>query len=284
VTRRRSGEATPTLAHDRNLDSTRWVNPLWLAVAHDAWCADTDAQAVLEEAVQRRVPAHRERNQRIPTRADALAVLGRLSARANPQTIVADLTYKQLEVVTAVPARVGIPTVFSIALELGLIVNVGKAGKPITQGGAGRAPKRRLDYLVPYLERIMSDSREESTDESCREPTGIASASRPPLSNPLTNNAADEANNAGRTWASDVTHNVIGHIAGKQRSKPAQVRSQYGPRISIAVGQLEDDLSVLPPDDHDLVAYIADTIIDGKSNPATRRRLGERAEAMRVKP
>ena len=284
MTRRRSGDATPTLAHDRNLDSTRWVNPLWLAVAHDAWCADADAQAALEEAVQRRVPAHRERNQRIPTRADALAVLGRLSARANPQTRIADLTYKQLEVVTAVPVRVGIPTVFSIALELGLVVNVGKAGKPITQGGAGRAPKRRLDYLVTYLERIMSDSREESLDESCREPTGIVSASRPPLSDPLTKNAADEADNAGRTWASDVTHKVIGHLAGKQRSKPAQVRSQYGPRISIAVGQLEDDLSPLASDDRDLVAYVADTVVVGSGNPATRRRLGECAEGIRGKP
>lgn len=283
MTRRRSGEATPTLAHDRNLDSTRWVNPLWLAVAHDAWCADTDAQAALEEAVQRRVPAHRERNQRIPTRADALAVLGRLQARANPQTMVADLTYKQLEVVTAVPARVGIPTVFSIALELGLVVNVGKAGKPITQGGAGRAPKRRLDYLVPYLERIMSDSREESTDESCREPTGIVSASRPPLSNPLTNNAADEADNAGHAWVSDVTHNVIVLIAGKRHSKPAQVRSQDGPRIRIAVGQLEHRLNVLASDDHDVVAYFADYVVEGRANVGARDRLLERAEAMRAK-
>ena len=281
--RRRSGDATPTLAHDRIPNSTRWVNPLWLAVAHDAWCADNDAQAALEEAVQRRVPAHRERNQRIPTRADALAVLGRLSARANPQTRIADLTYKQLEVVTAVPVRVGIPTVFSIAMELGLVVNVTKAGKPITQGGAGRAPKRRLAYLDPYLERIASDVRHDSELESCRDSSGIVSGCRPPLSNPLTNNAADEADNAGRTWSSELTQNVIWHLKVRLKTSPKQVRDQYGTRIALAAGRLSDDFDVIPSNDPVLVAYLADLVVD-KGNQGTRDRLVEHAEAIRAKP
>jgi len=284
MTRRRSGEATPTLAHERTPNSTRWVNPQDLAVAHDAWCADAEAQAVLEDAVKRREPAARERHQRITTRADVLAVLGRLTARANPQTRIADLTYSQLEVVTAIPRDVGIPTVFSIAMELGLVVNVTKAGKPITQGGAGRAPKRRLAYLDPYLERIASDVRHESELESCRDSSGIVSACRPPLSSPLTNNAADEADNAGRTWSSDLTRNVIGHLKRKQHSSPKQVREQYGATLAITIGRIEDDLNVLGSDDDELIAYVADTVAERTSNPATRRRLSDRAEAVRAKP
>ena len=280
---RRSGEATPTLAHERTPNSTRWVNPQDLAVAHDAWCADAEAQAVLEDAVKRREPAARARHQRITTRADVLAVLGRLTARANPQTRIADLTYSQLEVVTAIPRDVGIPTVFSIAMELGLVVNVTKAGRPITQGGAGRAPKRRLAYLDPYLERIASDVRHDSELESCREPSGIVSACRPPLSNPLTNNAADEADNAGRTWSSELTQKVIGHLKRKQHSSPKQVREQYGATLAITIGRIEDDLNVLGSDDDELIAYVADTVAERTSNPATRRRLSDRAEAVRTK-
>lgn len=279
---RRSGEATPTLAHERTPNSTRWVNPQDLAVAHDAWCADAEAQAVLEDAVKRRERAARERHQRITTRADVLAVLGRLTARANPQTRIADLTYSQLEVVTAIPKDVGIPTVFSIAMELGLVVNVTKAGKPITQGGAGRAPKRRLAYLDPYLERIASDVRHDSELESCRASTRIVSAYRTPLSNPLTNNAADEANNASRNWASQLTGTVVGHLAGKHRSKPAQVRNQYGSRIALCVGRVADAFDVLPPNDPVLIAYLADLVVENRGNPATRDRLIERAQATRV--
>ena len=281
---RRSGEATPTLAHERTPNSTRWVNPQDLAVAHDAWCADAEAQAALEDAVKRREPAARARHQRITTRADVLAVLGRLTARANPQTRIADLTYSQLEVVTAIPKDVGIPTVFSIAMELGLVVNVTKAGKPITQGGAGRAPKRRLAYLDPYLERIASDVRHDSELDSCRDSSGIVSACRPPLSNPLTNNAADEADNAGHTWSSNYRTNVIGHLKVKLRTSPRQVREQYGTRIALEAGRLANEFDVIPPNDPVLIAYLADLVVENKANKATRDRLVEHAEAIRAKP
>ena len=278
MTRRRSGEATPTLALDRNLDSTEWVSQLMLGVAHHAWCADTDAQVVLNDTIARR-RQDTPNKQAKPRRTDILAVLGALVLRADGTTRTADLTYKQLEAATGL-SRHRVSTAVSIALEAGLIVSVTKARAPI-EGRAGRAPQRRLDYLGRYIERVVPAYRHESCEESCREPNVIVPASRNGLSNPLTNNAADEANNAGHTWVSDLTHNVIGHIAGKQRSKPAQVRSQYGPRISIAVGQLEDELSTLATNDYDLIAYVADTVVDGKGNPATRRRLGERAACER---
>ena len=278
MTRRRSGETAPTLAQSRNLNCTAWVSRPMLGVAHHAWCADADAQAALENAVARR-RQDTPNKQAKPRRPDVLAVLGALILRADSNTRTADLTYKQLEVVTGL-SRHRVSTALSIALQAGLIVNVTKARAPI-EGRAGRAPQRRLDYLDLHIERAVQAYRHESHEESCREQSGIVPTFRDGLSNSLTNNAADGADIAGRTWVSDLTHNVIGHIAGKRRSKPAQVRSQYGSRIRIAVGQLEDNLSVLAPNDHDLIAYVADTAVDGKGNPATRRRLGERASCER---
>ena len=274
MTRRRSGEATPTLAHDRNHEPTDWVSQLMLGVAHHAWCADTDAQVVLNDTIARR-RQDTPNKQAKPRRPDVLAVLGALILRADSTTRTADLTYKQLEVVTGL-SRHRVSTALSIALQAGLIVNVTKARAPI-EGRAGRAPQRRLDYLDLHIERAVPAYRHESHEESCREPSGIVPTFHDGLSNSLTNRAADEADNAGHTWVSNLTHNVICHLAGKQRSKPAQVRSQYGPRVRIAVGQLEDELSTLATNDYDLIAYVADTVVDGRGNPATRSRLGERA-------
>jgi len=163
-------------------------------------------------------------------------------------------------------------------------VNVTKAGKPITQGGAGRAPKRRLAYLDPYLERIASDVRHDSELDSCRDSSGIVSACRPPLSNPLTNNAADEADNAGHTWSSNYRTNVIGHLKVKLRTSPRQVREQYGTRIALEAGRLANEFDVIPPNDPLLIAYLADLVVENKANKATRDRLVEHAEAIRAKP
>ena len=278
MTGRRPGDSAPALAHYRNYDSTSWVSLSMLGVAHHAWCADVAAQAVLEDTIAQRrqdTPSKQAKARR----PDVLAVLGALVLRADCATRTADLTYRQLEVATGL-SRHRVSTAVSVALSAGLIVSVTKALAPI-EGRAGRAPQRRLDYLDPYVRQVVPAYRHDLREESCREPAGIVPVSRNGLIDPLTNNAADEANKDGRTWANRLSINVTGHLAGKQRSKPAQVRTQYGSRIRLAIDRLEDDLSPLASDDHDLVAYVADTVVDGRGNPASRRRLAERAECLR---
>jgi hypothetical protein len=281
MTRRRSGEATPTLAHERNADSTSWVSPMSVAVAHHAWCADVDAQLALDDVIARRRATTPEKTAK-PRKSDVHAVLVNLVLRADPQTRIADLTYQQLMIATGL-SRARVATAISIAVEAGLIVNVTKAKAP-TADRKGRAPQRRLDYLDQYLAASVPAYRDDKTNEPCRHGAESVPASRSGLITSLSNNAPDEADNAGCTWANRLSINVTGHLAGKQRSKPAQVRTQYGSRIRLAIGRLEDDLSPLASDDRDLVAYVADTVVDGRGNPATRRRLGERAEDLRGTP
>ena len=280
MTRRRSGEATPTLAHDRYLDSTSWVSPMSVAVAHHAWCADTDAQLALDDVIARRRATTPEKTAK-PRKSDVHAVLVNLVLRADPQTLIADLTYQQLMIATGL-SRARVSTAISIALEAGLIVNVTKAKAP-TAERQGRAPQRRLDYLDQYLTAPVPAYRDDTTSEPCRHGAESVPACRSGLITSLTNNAADEADNAGRTWASDLTRNVIGHIKVKHKTSPKQVRDQYGRTIAIEVGRIEDDLNVLPSNDPEVVAYVADVVVERQANPATRRALHDRAEAIRAK-
>ena len=281
MTRRRSGEATPTLAHERNADSTSWVSPMSVAVAHHAWCADVDAQLALDDVIARRRATTPEKTAK-PRKSDVRAVLVNLVLRADPQTRIADLTYQQLMIATGL-SRARVWTAISIAVEAGLIVNVTKAKAP-TADRKGRAPQRRLDYLDQYLAASVPAYRNDTTNEPCRHGAASVPASRSGLITSLSNNAADEADNAGRTWSSELTQNVIWHLKVRLKTSPKQVRDQYGTRIALAAGRLSDDFDVIPPTDPLLIAYLADLIVENQSNKATRDRLVEHADAIRAKP
>ena len=281
MTRRRSGEATPTLAHERNADSTSWVSPMSVAVAHHAWCADVDAQLALDDVIARRRATTPEKTAK-PRKSDVRAVLVNLVLRADPQTRIADLTYQQLMIATGL-SRARVATAISIAVEAGLIVNVTKAKAP-TADRKGRAPQRRLDYLDQYLTAPVPAYRNDTTNEPCRHGAESVPASRSGLITSLSNNAADEADNAGRTWSSELTQNVIWHLKVRLKTSPKQVRDQYGTRIALAAGRLSDDFDVIPPTDPLLIAYLADLVVENTANKATRDRLVERAEAIRAKP
>ena len=280
MTRRRSGEATPTLAHERNADSTSWVSPMSVAVAHHAWCADVDAQLALDDVIARRRATTPEKTAK-PRKSDVRAVLVNLVLRADPQTRIADLTYQQLMIATGL-SRARVATAISIALEAGLIVNVTKAKAP-TADRKGRAPQRRLDYLDQYLTASVPAYRDDTTNEPCRHGVESVPASRSGLITSLSNNAADEADNAGRTWPSLLTDNVIGHLAAKRGTTTHQVRRQDGGRIRGTVARMSADLDALPVDDPDLIRYAADAA-NGNGNPNTRLTLQQRAEAIRAKP
>ena len=146
TTGRGPAHIAPTPNSSRTDDRTPWVSRWALNVAHDDWCDDIDAQAALEDAISRHrleLPAGRTLY-----RSEVLSVLRALSCRADTATLEADLTIDQLTTRTAL-SRHRVKVSLRVAQDAGLLVNVSKAHKII--GRAGRAPRRRLEYLAPYL-------------------------------------------------------------------------------------------------------------------------------------
>ena len=278
MTEQRRGEATRALADQCEADRNRWVNPLWLGQAFDEWCADLDAQAAIDEACRRRaaeIDAKGGKEKKVG-RADVLAVLAALVRRAKPWTMTADLTAGQISIVTAQSTK-SVESCLSIARQLDHIVNVDNARKPLN-GRAGRAPKRLLLFLVDRVERIASASRLDSPDEIGREVSTNTSACRPPLNSSLTNSARNKAGNTERHWCQELTSNVISELATKKGVRVAAIRgAQLGRETERRVNDLDPLLHSLPPDDNQLVAWLADSISGKGGSQTTYQRLEERA-------
>jgi len=282
----RRGEPSRAFAELVDSDRSDWVNPLWVGQAFDEWCADLDAQAAIDQACRQRaaeIDAKGGKEKKVD-RSDVLPVLAALARRAKPWTLTADLTVGQISTVTAQSTK-SVEACLSIARQLDHIVNVTKERKPAA-GRAGRAPKRRLLFLVDRVERIASASRRDSPDELGRELSRNGSVCRPSLNSSLTNTAADRADEVGRTRRQQLLDNVIGEIASKKGVTPHVIRVR-DPRLSRAarerVDQLDDAIvQHIAPDDDALVAYLADASTGIGGSITTWQQIEERAAAHRA--
>jgi hypothetical protein len=285
VTPRQGPEMNPPGLDDDTANGTRPRSVYGLLQAHDAYWSDPANVDHLKHSCVNDPQAVTNRRKVKPT--DVVHVLRVLASTAAFIDLTANLTLRQIAARTLL-SEPKVRDSIRVALIAELITNVTKEQRP-TGRRPGRAPRRRLDYIMRALPRIeettptvgstSSPNSAETTSKSADSRIALTTTDLHKTRAPATFDDASSSRTASNDWELQFRQRLKAEVRAATRYLSGNATNQqYGTRIQTTSRQAHERWASrgAPPDDFDLVRYYADTVVRGNGNRSTWDILQER--------
>lgn len=284
MTPRQGPEMNPPGLDDDTPNGTRPRTVYGLLMAHDIYWSNPAHVHHLKHACVNDPQAVTNRRKVKPT--DIVHVLRVLATTAAFTDLTANLTHPQIATKTLL-SEPKVRDAIRVALTAALITNVTKAQQP-TGRRPGRAPRRRLDYLIRALERIEqetptvgtapSSNNAETSSNNADYRTALTTTALQKTRKPAISDDSPESRTVLDNWKRQFRQRLSAEVRTATRLSNHAISQQFGTQVDRATREAHEAWALrgAPADDPEIARYYADKVVRGGGNANTWHLLQER--------